>query len=340
MSPEELMEPPIFVVGCPRTGTTLVGQILDTHSRIAVYLETTYYPLFGPIVHLYGDLRRRANLRRLLADLIRSTRVQRVTPPSVDALEEAVRDPSLEGVLAAFLHVYALERGKRRGAEKTPLHYRYVSEIAHGFPGSPLVFLMRDPRDTIVSMRKAFGGTIEEAAHVWNEAFERYAEASDRVHLVRYEELAREPVRVVEELCGFVGESYEPGMMRFFENVPEQLRALTHLDLGPLSSPVMATSIGNYREHPLDDIRRIETACAAGMEAMGYPFTLGPAREGVQRRTRPGRLHAVIARLRYYGLNRERWRRGWFRWSLLARLYARHLLRIGPLRARSAPRSR
>ena len=44
----------ILIMGCPRSGTTLVSQILDAHSRLAIYQETNYYTLFRPDRHLYG----------------------------------------------------------------------------------------------------------------------------------------------------------------------------------------------------------------------------------------------------------------------------------------------
>lgn len=330
--------PPVFVVGCPRSGTTLVGQILDTHSEIAVYLETSYYLLFRPVIHLYGDLNRGGSLRRLLTDFVRSTRVQGVSGPSVETLQNAVVAPTLEGVLSAFLHVYALERGKRRGGEKTPLHFRYLPEIVEGFPDSPVIFLMRDPRDTVKSMQKAFGTDIDGAANLWSEAFDRYVESSSRVQLVRYEELVQDPVTVVHQICRSVGEPYEPAMMRFFEHIPAHLLALKHLDLSALSGPVVATSVGSYREMSRDAIQGIETICAAGMEAMGYPFAVGSSRSCAERSAeRPNAVRSFIDRLRYYGLNRERWRRGWFRWSLMARLNARYVLRLERLRSGNKP---
>ena len=107
---------PIFIVGCPRSGTTLVSRILDSHSRIAIYNETHYYSIFGPDRHRYGDFRRSANLMRLIDDFRETIRVQGlVEPPPSDEILGSLVEPTFEGVLAALLHAQAQRQGKARG---------------------------------------------------------------------------------------------------------------------------------------------------------------------------------------------------------------------------------
>ena len=72
---------PIFVMGCQRSGTTLLARILDSHSRVAVYLGTHYYPLFGPDRHRYGDIGKSSNLMRLIGDFRQAMQARRVPPP-------------------------------------------------------------------------------------------------------------------------------------------------------------------------------------------------------------------------------------------------------------------
>jgi len=219
-----------------------------------------------------------------------------------------------------------------RGGEKTPMHYRYLSEILEKFPESPVIFVIRDPRDTVFSMLKVFGTSIEAATQQWNEAFLSYCQASRPVHLVRYEELVQNPVKVLEAVSAFLGELYEPKMLCFFERVPEHWHSIPHKNLTMLLGPVVSASVGNFRQMSARDIEWIETDCGAGMEEMGYPFTT--ARKTVKRavRKRQNLLNLLVDRLRYYGLNRERWRRGWFRWKTMLHLRVHYLLILGPLR--------
>jgi len=47
---------PLFIVGCSRSGTTLMRLILNTHSKICIPEETRYIPIIGANLHKYGDL--------------------------------------------------------------------------------------------------------------------------------------------------------------------------------------------------------------------------------------------------------------------------------------------
>lgn len=321
--------PPFFIVGCPRSGTTLAARILDAHPRLAVYLESNYYVTFRPLLRFYGDLTNPGNRRRLIADVVGKVRNQRVNPPRVDDIERELVAPTFEGVLETFLLLHARAQGKVRGADKTPGHFKYVEEIAVGFPASPpILFLVRDPRDVAVSMRKAWNMTLDQCTQIWNEAYLSLNGARESTtHVVRYEDLVRDPVTLTKDMCAVIGEAFDPVMLQSTGQPPVALRAIRHLDLKMLSGPVVRSSVGNYEVLPRDEIRRIEEACGMGMEALGYRFASRPSppmRAPVI--NRPGPVRAAVQRLRYYGVNPERWRRGRFDWQLRLRLYLRNLL--------------
>jgi hypothetical protein len=317
------MNRPFFIVGSPRAGTTLLSRILDHHSRIAVYHESHYYPLFRPQLHRYGDLRLRQNLVRLINDVREVTRVQGfLEPPSVADFTAALPAPTFEGVLAALLALHARKQGKARAADKTPEHHAYLAEILEKFPASPVIFLLRDPRDAIRSMRLALGCSVKGGAWMWNAAFVSYRKYSARVHLVRYENLAREPRQTLEAVSAALGENFEPGMLRFFDRIPGTLAARPNFK--KLLKDVDAESVGKFHGLPDDDIRRIEQLCAEGMEALGYAFTAGRPKPVAV--APPPRLLWAADRLRYYGVDPSRWRRGWMRWKILLRLRLRDML--------------
>lgn len=322
-------------MGCPRSGTSLVGRLLDSHSRMAVYHETHYYPVFRRQLHRYGDLCRGANLRRLIADFLEHIRMQGVgVVPSIDELHSNLVAPTFGGVLATFLHMNALREGKTRSGEKTPGHYAFLPELQETFPESPVIFVIRDPRDTVRSIRKNWSTSIEGAAFQWNEAWRRHREAKRPVHLIKYESLVEDSEAVLEETCAFLGDSFEPGMMRFFERIPEHILSLKHLDLGPLTSPLNTASVGRFRDLPEREIGQIEGLCAAGMEALGYSFVTSFRAPTIRGPRRLRRRTLLFDKLRYYRFNRERWRRGWYRWKMSLRLLARYWVRLGPLTTR------
>jgi Sulfotransferase family len=308
---------PIFIVGSPRSGTTLFSRILDGHSRIAIYHETHYYPIFRPDLHRYGDLRQPPNLRRLIDDIREVTRVQGfIAPPTREEFLDTLCEPSFEGVLDTLLWLYAKKQGKTRGGDKTPAHHAYLGEIREKFPGSPVIYILRDPRDVVASMQKAFGTSLDGSIRTWNAAFHDYRKFSRHVHLVRYEDVVADPATAAESACAFIGESFEPEMLRFFERIPQRLT--TRPIFKKLTQDVDQASIGSYRGLTAEAIARTEALCAEGMEALNYPFTAAKPQRIVL--SPPSKLGFLLDRLRYYGLDYKRWRRGWMRWKIVLRL--------------------
>lgn len=320
---------PFFIVGCTRSGTTLISRILDSHSRLAVYHESHFYHVLRHDLQRYGDLRRSPNLRRFLTDVSELLRRQgKMTVPRVDEFLAALVEPSFAGILATVLTLYAQQHGKKRGGDKTPGHHTYLDEMTEQLPDSNVIFLLRDPRDTVVAIREKFRISLKGATALWNAAYLSYTKFSNRVHLLLYEDLVRHPAERVRELCAHLGEPYEPDMMRFFEHIPDQLARIKYNE--DLLSPVEPNHIGRFREMPAHEISQIEAACGIGMEALGYPFS--GAKPKSLPITAPTTLEFVIDRLRFYGWNRYRWRRGAIRWKIVLRLRLRYFLSLQWLR--------
>jgi len=320
---------PFFILGCTRSGTTLISRILDSHSRLAVYHESHFYHLLRHDLHRYGNLEQSANLRRFLTDVREVLQRQRkMTVPTEDELLAALMEPTFAGVLATVLSLYARQHGKLRGGDKTPGHHSYLAEITAQLPHSPVIFLLRDPRDTVVAIREKFGTSLKGATALWNAAYLTYTKFSGRVHLVRYEELVRHPTESVQALCAHLGESYEPRMLRFFEHIPDRLARIKYNQ--DLLTPIDASHIGRFREMSKSEITRVEAACGMGMEAMGYDFSGTKPR--ILPIKAPTKLEFIIDRLRFYGWNRYRWHRGWIRWKVVLRLRLKYFLSLEWLR--------
>lgn len=320
---------PFFIVGCTRSGTTLTSRILDSHTRLAVYHESHFYHLLKTDFHRYGDLKQPGNLRRFVTDVLEVVRRQRKMPvPSENDFLDALIAPTFEGVLATVLHLYACHHGKARGGDKTPGHHAYLQDITEKLPDSRVIFILRDPRDAVVAIREKFGISLKGATALWNAAYVSYSKFAHRVHLVRYEELVQRPTESVEAMCAYLGERYEPDMMRFFEHIPTQLARIPYNQ--DLLTPVNASHVGQFHELPRRDIERIEAACGIGMEAMGYEFSGKKPR--VLPITPPTKLEFILDRLRYYGRDKYRWRRGWIRWKVVLRLRLKYFLSLAWLR--------
>lgn len=315
---------PAFVVGSRRSGTTLVSRIIDAHPAFSIYHESFLLPIFAREVRWYGELRTATNLGRLIDDIREVLKTQIADVPSREDILAAINEPSLTGVFGALLLLYARRRGKRRGGDKTPEHHRFLTELQGAFPDSPFVFTMRDPRDTVMSIRRVFNTSIEGAAYRWREAFENYRAHAARVHLLRYEVLVQNPVAEVRALCAFLGERFELQMLEFHRHTGDEFKRLGG---EKLSSAIDASSLGGFRSMPESELRVIEAVCGEGMEALGYAFVA--RRWTTPRLARHSRWRWIIDRLRYYGFTSRRWRRGLVGWKVMARARLRWVLNRG-----------
>lgn len=321
-------------MGCPGSGNNLIALILDSHSKLSVFPGTHYYQLFHARRHLYGDLRRRPNVTRLVRDFTETLTVRELdlAVPSVDDVLDELSDSSFEGVFAAFTRAYARGRGKIRGGERTSRHFVFLPEILERYPESSVIYTVRDPRDVAFSGRASLRASLKAITDQWNLACRLFEEASRPVHLVRYEDLVSCPERTITEACAALGEEYEATMLDFHRSTPAHFRRIAHHEA--LTRPLNADAVGVFRQFESSEIALVESRCAVGMLAMGYTLT-APVDPGAAHTTRAqGRvaMGSLLDRLRYYGLDRERWRIGATNWKIGFRVWARYVSRLGFLR--------
>jgi hypothetical protein len=188
---------PIFLVGCHRSGTTLLRLVLDSHSRISCGPETRFLPDLQRLVHRDWE------------------RLSRFGFPREDWLRR-IRD-FFGGVHAD----YAAGRGKARWADKTPLYTMALPFVLEVFPDAQVVHLIRDGRDVVVSHRLRFGYRAAVRCTVKWGRYVRTARAfgdtmpAGRYHEVRYEEAVAEPEKTMRALLEFLGEEWEPGVLEY-----------------------------------------------------------------------------------------------------------------------------
>ncbi len=215
--------PPIFVVGVPRSGTTLLSAMLAAHPRLVCGPETHF---FDQLVHVDArGICRRAGWPKDAIDYIYSIKhVGESIPANYgltrEELTEALarRKPSIPAILSGMMELYMDRVGKRRWIEKTPDHLPYVARIRRYYPDSPIVRIVRDPRDVAASLLAVWWGpgSLLKAIDVWrtfDDRSARFFEVDSRCHTLRYEDLVLEPEPTLRELCRFLDESFDPDML-------------------------------------------------------------------------------------------------------------------------------
>src|SRR5579864_7821962 len=144
---------PVFVVGFPRSGTTLLYDMLLSSGGFAVYLTETHF--FTTFVPRFGNLAKRKNKERLLASWLDSAYFRLTGLKPSDIREQVLSDCSSGGdFLRIVMEAIARQQGVDRWAEKTPDHLLYMKEIKRCLPDALFIHIVRDGRDAVLSMEK------------------------------------------------------------------------------------------------------------------------------------------------------------------------------------------
>jgi hypothetical protein len=213
---------PVFIVGLPRSGTTLLTAMLGAHPAFACGPETAFFmrlprdtsnlldPAHWPgraVEHLSSNQRRGVPFYELYG--LDRAQVH-------DAL--ARREPSIAAMLETITSAYARAAGKPRWAEKSPRHILFLPRLRGAFPEAPIVRIVRDPRDVALSvMRAPFGGSslivnLYECARL-SDKTEPIIRRDRRLLTMRFEDLVAKPEPELRRLCDFLGEPFDPRML-------------------------------------------------------------------------------------------------------------------------------
>jgi tetratricopeptide (TPR) repeat protein len=224
-------EGPIFILGMPRTGSTLLEQMLGRHSQVQ--------PL--------------GELQSLGAAVIGCVRDAAPTPPADKAaLIRAAASVPPERVGAAHMAAVApLRDGRPRFTDKLPLNFLYAGLIARALPGARIVHMTRAPLDACVAIFK----TLFEEAYPFSydlaelgTYYRGYlrlmdhwrAALGERLIDVSYERLVADPAAELQALAPKLGLAFEPACL-----APQAAEApVMTASASQVREPVHARSIG------------------------------------------------------------------------------------------------
>lgn len=266
--------PPVVVLGVSRSGTTLLKEMLDRHSELAIPSESYFIP------QLWDRHGSGPDREEILADLGRIARVREwgVAPEEVGRRLGAA--PSFAEVIGAVYRTYADARGKARFGDKTPAYMQHLGLLERVFPGAQYVHILRDGRDaalSFVAMRRrprfnwARPRGLGDFACQWDlevRAARRFGATvgGDRYLELRYEDLVADPERGLRDVCSFLGLAFEPPMLEYHHGRDE--RALQ--DHPRLAQPP-TVGVRDWREQMAPrDVERFEAIAGPLLGELGY----------------------------------------------------------------------
>lgn len=229
--PDPRRPPMPFIVGAPRSGTTLLRFMLDAHSDLAIPPETGF---LIPCAQLHTQ---REGLEEGLVQTIVNFPVDapawedfRISEADFRAKIRQIRPLTVAAGVRAFYELYAARFGKPRWGDKTPLYCLHLDVIEKLLPEAHFLHIIRDGRDAALSLRNLWfspGNDIATLAAYWRRAVStaRAQGAGCRHYMeVRYEDVVLRTEEVLRQICSFLELTYEPAMLRYFERSPERLQ--------------------------------------------------------------------------------------------------------------------
>jgi tetratricopeptide (TPR) repeat protein len=224
---------PVFIVGMPRSGTTLVEQILSSH----------------PGVLGAGELK---DVGRIVTSLSARLPASEGYPAGIRNLDR----PTVQDLAQAHVRrLNELGASARRVTDKGLENMLHLGVIATLFPGATVIHCRRDARDVCVSCfcqffkGLHFAWDLEDLGHYYKD-YERLMAHWTRVLPIRmmdvvYEELVADVDTMCRRLVAFCGLDWDERCLRFYEN----RRAVQTVSKLQVRQPLYASSVGRWRRY-------------------------------------------------------------------------------------------
>jgi hypothetical protein len=297
-----------FIVGCGRSGTTLIRVMLDGHTEMAIPPETMFVAPMAKRRDNY-EHGERFDAAGFAADLVARGWLWRWrgAEREIQAAIAEARPSSFPDAVRQVFRFYAERQGKPRYGDKTPAYVLNIPIISEVLPESRFIHLIRDGRDVATSLLTARFGpdSIPSAAMWWERRVRRGRSAGaalgpDRYMEVRYEELVAGPDSVLREICDFIELGYEPEMLTYHlrQGVGQDVgRPEQHRNLRRPPTPGLRDW---RRDMAGQDIEVFEALAGGLLSELGYERAFvhpsARARAVARRQRRRARLHGLLAR--------------------------------------------
>lgn len=229
---------PIFVVGMPRTGTTLVDRILSSHRDVGSAGELQAMPL--------------------AVKQIAGTASRVVIDPATVAASSGI-DPAAIGDAYLTRAGHHRPNGKARFTDKLPANFLYIGHIARALPNARIVCLRRNPMDTVWSNYKnlfasqsayyAYSYDLMDTARYFAR-FDRLISLWDRlwpgrVLQLSYEALVADQEGQTRRLLAHCGLAWDEACLSFHQNSA----AVATPSAAQVRRPINADAVGKWRSH-------------------------------------------------------------------------------------------
>jgi Sulfotransferase family len=297
---------PVFVVGCPRSGTTVLYHMLLSAGGFAVYRSESN--VFNLLVPRFGGMRSRAD-RKALMDAWLNSLLFRVSGLNSTEITRRVLEECHDGgdFLRIVMGEIARSQGVSRWADCTPEHLLCMKDIKRQIPNAIFIHIIRDGRDVALSYAKqgwAYplpwdqGKQVSVAGLYWQWMVGTGREAGRSLGVdyreVRFEQLVSNPRETLSDLGKFIDHDLD------YERIQQT-------GIGSVSAPNSSFDVKTGRFDPVarwktkmtpEEIQDFEALVGDRLKELGYPLAA---------KSRARSLHAIEMRATYSTMFQTKW---------------------------------
>lgn len=245
---------PFYIVGSPRSGTTLLQAMLASSTEIYIPPETHFFDIARQQKWLPGTPISEDEFERFLEAIRVRSCNRNELPVQWTLLEQELRDTDRTHAAlfnALLNHIRVQRHPSCRIGEKTPGHLLFAEYLLDHHQESQIINVIRDPRDVVVSHSEAFDSHPLHTAIRWRRNYQIHLKLARkfsplRYTTVKYEDLVTNPEQQIKRLCEFLGQKFDQKMLNQHERKESGFAARESHKTRTLE-PVTQTRVKRYR---------------------------------------------------------------------------------------------
>jgi hypothetical protein len=310
--------PIFFILGRPRSGTTLLSALFDAHPNVRIPPE---YPIFLSLIQRFKKVRTwdEPMIFTFVEHIFRHDVFNHYTLENLKIDREKLTasllslgpEVSLSDLMKTFQsHAYSIFPKKEllQIGDKNPLYSIYFQRFLRIFTDARFICITRDYRDNYISMKGLADLELEAPILSLQVARWRFVARSflqyrnrypHRFYLVRYEDLVTNPEGTMQQLCRFLSLPYEPSVFDFYKKKEETLKVYPRVIVEKvhksLMHPVSTSRMGLWKRELTERQVRIADAVAGKYaDILDYERLSRKVSPGLFILTRPVMIYAFL----------------------------------------------
>jgi hypothetical protein len=277
------MRPPVFIVGCPRSGTSFLYHLLLSAGGFARF--HTQMNVFDVLEPIFGDFSAPANKKKMLQEWLRS---KAFAVSGLDAAEVEMKVMAECRSASDFMRIVmdgvARKQGVDRWIDSTPTNIPHMLRVSRDFPDAMFIHIIRDARDVALSLDKRHWSrplpwdkkrSLLAAGLYWEWIVRKGRKngllLGPRYLEVRYEDLVEHPEPAIKQVEEFLQHDLD-------------YRRIQETSVGSVKKPLTSfkedlseghfTPVGRWKDKfPPDQLAQFEQLIGNYLQELGYPLS-------------------------------------------------------------------